>query len=178
MVLLQGGTEAIAKTLRAARARNIVTEFRSEAGHHAVIEAGGVRHRILVTKPDYPHSSGFLLPDDPALPARMAALFSFDRWRRSSGSVAPSRHLHPTSYQRHRLQLMLRVLDLHSHASGKPLTLRDLAGKVLRADADLERAIEWKTSSARRRVQRLIADARRLGNHDYLELLACRMAKY
>lgn len=73
---------------------------------------------------------------------------------------------------------MLQALDLHVQGSGKPLGLRGLAKHILRADVDHGRAIEWKTSSARRQVQRLVVDARRLVKDGYRELLACRMPKH
>lgn len=177
MVLLQGGAEAIATTILAVRARSIVAECRSKAGRHIVIEAGGARHRLLMTKLDCPHCSGFLLPDNAALPARMAALSSFLCWQCPSGSFAPTRHLRPTRYQRHRLEQMLQILDLHARDPGERPSLRGLAKQILRADVDHERAIEWKTSSTRRQVQRLVAGARRLANDGYRELLACRMPK-
>jgi hypothetical protein len=72
---------------------------------------------------------------------------------------------------------MLQVLDLLAQDSHNHSSLRELARQVLRHDACHERAIEWKTSPARRRIQRLVAEARQLANGGYLELLACRMPK-
>lgn len=176
--MVKGEVDESAAGLITGDAQSIIIDHHCEAGRHLVIETGGVRHRLLVIRPDCLQYNGFLLPDDAVLQARMAALSSFHRWQHSRGSFAPPRYLRPTGYQRLRLDQMLQVLDLLVPDSGKHLGLRSLAKQILRVDAKNDRAIDWKTSSTRRQVQRLIAGARRLANDGYRELLACRMPKY
>lgn len=176
IVMVQGDADVMAGV--ASGAQIIVNECHTDAGHHLVLEEGRIRHRLFVTGPGCHRCSGFLLPDNAALPARMAALSLFHRSCRLPRSAAPIRHLHPTGYQRHRLELMLQVLDLISQDPWKRPSLRELARHVLHDDAACERAIEWKSSSARRRIQRIVADARYLMTEGYLELLACKMPKH
>nr|WP_083231240.1 DUF2285 domain-containing protein [Blastomonas sp. RAC04] len=78
----------------------------------------------------------------------------------------------PTEFQRHRLQLLLDILDLAVTPGVKSLTTHELALRRIYPGMTVGRGAEWKSSSHRRRTQRLIAEARAMMNGGYRMLLA------
>ena len=68
---------------------------------------------------------------------------------------------------------MLKLLDALDEAAGKNPTTRELATILGLSQTDL-RAIDWKTSSARRQTQRLVVEARQMAASGYRDLLSAR----
>ena len=152
----------------ALNARTILTEAETETGRHMVLAGRRARHRLLMM-----HSSardGYFFPGDNSLSVRLAALGAFHDHgdRQALGSRTA---LKPTAYQRHRLSLLLAILDRMQQPSSEPATVRHVVRDLMFSGLEHERAIEWKTSSHRRQAQRLIAEARRMMATGYRDLL-------
>ncbi|WP_348638147.1 DUF2285 domain-containing protein [Blastomonas fulva] len=85
-------------------------------------------------------------------------------------------HLHeppqPTEFQHQRLQLLCDILDLVAVSGAESLSTHELAFRRIYPGMTIGRGAEWKSSSHRRRTQRLIAEARALMNGGYRALLA------
>lgn len=75
----------------------------------------------------------------------------------------------PSSYQRYRLNLLLRVLDILAVSD---TSARDVAMQAIYPRQNLGRAAEWKGSSERRHTFRLIREARDMMMTGYRALLA------
>ena len=141
----------------------------TQAGRHLVLATRSGRHRLLVTRsvavPVY------VLPADGTAAVRLAAT---DAFHAGTVGYAPPRHcvpLRPSPYQRHRLALLLAILDRFDDQSRELPTLRDLARDVIFPGLYVGAAIDWKTSSHRRQVQRLASEARRMALTGFHELL-------
>lgn len=137
---------------------------------HLVLAGETARHRVLLlNSPSHPDGS-YLLPEGPSLKTRLNALQAF-RDAASLSTTASTVKKRPNAYQRHRLQMLLEVLDHMIGSAARPATMRDLA-ELIGIGADIKlRAIEWKTSSQRRQTQRLVSEARRMCSHGYRDLI-------
>lgn len=152
--------------------RAIVSDFSDGHDRHLVLADRNGLHRVTVVSPDHANGHHVAIVPDDCLAIRLAALEQFV----GNGSPAAIGCLQPTAAQRHRLTLMLQVLDrLNATELPKP-TLRDIAEAVLYPRHDLGRAIEWKCSSERRQTQRLVNSARYLMQGGYRQLLKGRLA--
>jgi hypothetical protein len=78
----------------------------------------------------------------------------------------------PTEFQHQRLQLLCDILDLVGISGAETLSTHELAFRRIYPGMTVGRGAEWKSSSHRRRTQRLIAEARALMNGGYRALLA------
>jgi hypothetical protein len=152
----------------ALNARTILIEAETEAGRHMVLAGRRARHRLLILHT--PKRDGYFVPGDGSLPVRLAALGAFHD-RGSRPAVGSRTALRPTAYQRHRLSLLLAILDRMQQPSSEPPTVRHIVRDLMCSSLEHERAIEWKTSSHRRQAQRLIAEARRMMTTGYRDLL-------
>jgi len=134
---------------------------------HLVIDAEGIRYRLLLWRVAASDQPAILLPAT-ADPARIVAA---DAVRALLAGAPPPRlspMLAPTAFQRQRLILLLAILDAHfagetGRAIGTSLVAPRLAGIG---------AAAWKASGERRRVQRLIGEALGLMHGGYRALLA------
>lgn len=148
---------------------NKLADEETRSGRHLVLATMSGRHRLLVTRsatvPTY------LLPADAKVTTRLAATSAFHA---SAVSYPPSLRklpLSPSPYQRHRLALLLAILDRSDDHGRETPTLRDLARDIIFPGLDVGTAIDWKTSSHRRQVQRLVSEARRMALVGFRELL-------
>jgi hypothetical protein len=134
---------------------------------HLVIDADGIRYRLLLWRTAVSDRLAVLLPAT-ADPARIVAA---DAVRALLAGAPPPRLspvLAPTVFQRRRLVLLLAVLDAHragetGRAIGTSIVAPRLAGIS---------AAAWKASGERRRVQRLIGEALGLMHGGYRALLS------
>jgi hypothetical protein len=133
---------------------------------HLVIDADGIRYRLLLWRTAVSDRLAVLLPAT-ADPARIVAA---DAVRALLAGAPPrlSPVLAPTAFQRRRLVLLLAVLDAHragetGRAIGTSIVAPRLAGIS---------AAAWKGSGERRRVQRLIGEALGLMHGGYRALLS------
>lgn len=139
-------------------------------GRHLVLGDGKRHHRILFLHP-CSAGRGYLVPQDRWVRSRLAAIDAFDRSYRQSNSARSNDLLSPSPHQRRRLTLLLNILDVMHRSDSGIATTREITKRVVYPNADLGRAIEWKSSSYRRQTQRLIKEARFLVEGGYRWLL-------
>lgn len=156
-------------------AGDIIAEFREGRDRHLVLLAGGSRHRMVARQAESGCRQGYLLPADNCLRIRALAVSTLHEISTSSLAASPQPMPRPTDYQRYRLDLMLRLLDLRDDLSGPGLGMREIAATAFGGDVAGLRAIDWKTSSERRRLQRLLAAARYIAAGGYRDLLRYEM---
>lgn len=149
----------------------VLAERESEEGRHLMLAGRGGRHRLLMVATPMGGNCSYLLPADPSLPTRLAAVQALCGSTSVTGNTAATRPVRPTAYQAHRFSMLLGILDILNEASGERLTIREVASKTLRSDLSGLRAIDWKTSSSRRQIQRHLAEARHMASHGYRDLL-------
>ncbi|MDP3550666.1 MAG: DUF2285 domain-containing protein [Novosphingobium sp.] len=109
-----------------------------------------------------------MIPIDGHLGSRYRALA---RLRAHVDGVAPPANIGadtPSSYQRYRLDLLLRILDITAVPG---TSARDVAMQAIYPGQNLGRAAEWKGSSERRHTFRLIREARVMTTTGYRALL-------
>jgi len=131
-----------------------------------VAEMGGVRHRFSICGADPDGPLAILLP--PCGDALRAA--ACEAARRALGghaAAAGAAALRPSALQRRRLVLLLRVHD--AWVAGA--SIREIGLGIVYPWLSAAEASAWKASSERRRVQRLVAEARDLVAFDYRALL-------
>jgi len=112
----------------------------------------------------------FVIVRDAAIETRRSAASRLDR--RLAGAP-PSRKLRgfrPTAFQRQRLNLLLDILDALEGAHRAP-TSHEIARRLVYPGMTLGRGMEWKSSTERRRTQRLIGEALALMHRGYRNLL-------
>lgn len=143
---------------------DIVADRTNCAGRHLVIAGRSARHRLLVKRPDHRGGHAFVMLPDEHSGARMASLAAL---LLTPGRVANG----PSDYQRHRLNLMLAILDRLLDGQGRLASIRELAEAIVFPCGTFGRSIEWKTSSWRRQTQRLVREAIALTNGGYRKLL-------
>ena len=142
-------------------------------GRHLVLGDRKRRHRFLLTPPDSA-ARGYFLPQDRWLRTRLAAIEGFDPLCRSFGSNRSHNLLFPSVSQKHRLMLLLRILDSIACDHDGLMSVREVAQHIVYRNADFGRTIEWKSSSHRRQTQRLINQARFFVRGGYRLLLQGR----
>lgn len=150
--------------------RIVLADESDGEGRHIVVGAQGGRHRLNIRGESGGAGHVAAIIPDGRQPLRIAALESLSAVSRAKDDAAGRAPLHPSLAQRHRLVVMLGLLDRLA-LSRDQASLRDLAQHVVYPRLDLGRAIEWKTSPQRRQVQRLVGRARRLVRGDYRKLL-------
>ncbi|WP_181443568.1 DUF2285 domain-containing protein [Porphyrobacter sp. YT40] len=150
---------------------SVICDRRGPSGRHLVLDSKGRRHRLLLKRGDGP---AYVISAEGALEVTSAALTAFHF--RSDLPVGRARAsvLHPTPFQHYRLRQMLAVLDARANDRVSTPSLRHVAATLAGGDAPAERAIEWKTSSRRRQIQRLLAEGLQLVNGGYRDLLNAR----
>ncbi|WP_229736885.1 DNA -binding domain-containing protein [Blastomonas aquatica] len=114
----------------------------------------------------------FIVPRDELAPVRHRACARLDGRASTETETHLFGLLHPTEFQRQRLQLLCDVLDLVVVPASRPLTSHQLALQRIYPGMTVARGAEWKSSSHRRRTQRLISEARAMMNGGYRALLA------
>lgn len=130
-----------------------------------------VCHRLWLRtdRPDVPLAN--LIVRDDIVDLRREAVARFDRWL-GGGALSLSSGFLPSAFQARRFTMMLDILDLLSSAVDRGITTHEIARRIVYPRMAIARGSEWKSSSERRRVQRLIAQARSLMNGGYRALLA------
>lgn len=107
---------------------------------------------------------------------RLAAAGRLDRRLSGAPPARTLRGFHPSPFQRHRLSLLLDILDMMRAADQPPVTSYAVARRLIYPAMKIGRGTDWKTSSERRRTQRLINEAFDLMNGGYRALLAGKSA--
>ncbi len=148
----------------------IIADFSAAKARHMVLDAAGQRHRIVI-RSSRQCQNAYLVPSGRGLSTRFEAVSMFHTLRTSSPIASVKGMPVPTAYQRNRLDLMLRLMDLRDGSPGPGPSTREMASAAFGSDAAKLRAIDWKTSSERRRVQRLLATAAHVAARGYRDLL-------
>jgi hypothetical protein len=131
-----------------------------------VSDASGDLH-ILLRDTDAAWRPAAILPLDSAFELRFDIALRFVRRLRGRRIALLPRALQLTPMQRARLILLLHAFDFHD-AGGGP---RDVAAALIDAEEAALPAIEWKSSAARRKANRLIRDSVALVNGGYIKLM-------
>lgn len=139
-----------------------------------VIAAPSGHHRLLVREQSAGATSGYFVAADAHLEMRLAAIARFHEPSGRSSCVVGRQVLRPTAYQKHRLVLFLKILDRLADPEKPHPALRNIAADVVYPKSQFGRAIEWKSSSERRRTQRLVKEAKHLMRTGYRDLLKGR----
>jgi hypothetical protein len=154
-----------------------IADMTGENARHLILARAAFRHRVKIKACPVLDRPAFLIDADRKAPTRVAALrallASGDRPVRCT---APS-VLAPTSYQRYRLTLLLRILDYLEQAPSGATSLRTLASEIVYARELAVRSIEWTSSSHRRQTQRLVKVAKDMAAAGYRRLLNGRGAE-
>jgi hypothetical protein len=162
---MQGGVELEA----ALGARTVLANAEDEDRRHLVLWDGGQRFRLNVTGSTA--GSDFIVRADSTISLRLAALDAFCAGARRRNSSAIGNALRPSAYVRHRLALLLAILDRMEDPDAPAATVRQIAHDLVFPGLAHDRAVEWKSSSRRRQTQRLMAKARHMTTSGYLDLL-------
>ena len=141
-------------------------EFGDDQARNIVVDRDGVRHRLRLFAPEPDARLAILLP--PLGDALRAA--ACDAARRMIAGLAvaePAAALRPSLLQHQRLALLLRVLDASLAGAGN----REIGTGIVYPWLAGTDATAWKATGERRRVQRLLAEARHLAAGGYRDLL-------
>jgi hypothetical protein len=143
-----------------------VATWSDGASRHLVIDANGHRHRILLWRAVPTHPLAILLPQtcDIVRIAAAEAVRALLAGCPSRGAVDPG----PSAFQRQRLALLVKILD--AVLAGQ--TVRTIGTTLVAPRLAGIGAAAWKASSERRRVQRMIGEAKALVRGGYRALLA------
>jgi hypothetical protein len=134
---------------------------------HLTVSEPPAGFQIALLDGQAPQRPAAVLPLDGAIELRIEVLQRFVRYLRARRVDPLPRALQLTPYQRTRLIDLLHAFDFHAHGAGP----REVAAALIDARAAALPAIEWKSSAARRKANRLIRDSIALVNRGYLKLL-------
>jgi hypothetical protein len=154
---------------------DIANDFTDTSGRHLVLKRTFARYRLVLRPAGTHRDIGYVIEPDDWLGLRLAAISALHRASTSDDRPITKQSFAPSPYQRHRLALMLRILDcIDRHSSGS-VTTREIAEQVVYPRSKLGRAAEWKVSSERRNTQRLSAEAHNMMEMGYRHLLKGRL---
>ena len=134
---------------------------------------------LIIDDPDGPHrvwlkstadELGYVLVRDHRLDLRLAAIRRFERRLLGAPRTRLPPGIRPTAFQRRRLDLLLDILDALLDR-GRRTTTHEIARELVYPRMTIGRGSVWKSSSERRRTQRLIEEALALMHGGYLRLL-------
>ncbi|NML06774.1 DUF2285 domain-containing protein [Sphingomonas sp. G-3-2-10] len=143
----------------------IIGEFDLAGDHYLVFDIAGVRHRFRLVDGRRGALAILLPPVANALGA--AACDAARRMFLGLSTADALGTLRPSVLQRQRLALLLRVLD----ASLLGASNREIGTQIVYPWLAGTDAVAWKAMSERRRVQRLVDEARGLAVSGYRDLL-------
>lgn len=150
----------------------VIAEQKLRTGHHMVLSDGQMLHRLCLLTGQHERPLAFVIPCDQLASVRLSASAVLNGGPVDRGSGEPAGLSMPTEFQRQRLELLCDILDLAVIPDGVRLTSHELACQRIYPGMTIGRGAEWKSSSQRRRTQRLIGEARAMMNSGYRALLA------
>lgn len=139
-------------------------------GRHVIVADAAGEHRLWLRDPTPGRPLAAVIPLDKDFPTRIANLLRFHRRLLGRAAGPLPRGWPLTAYRLARLDLMLRALDLRDGGA----TYREIAIALGRDEAARLSASDWKMSSARSFVVRLVRDGIATMNGDYRKLLRIR----
>lgn len=129
-------------------------------------------HRLWLRTADPDRPVAYVIVRDHAIDLRFAAIRRLDRRLAGAPPARSSPGFQPTPFQRHRFGLLLDILDaIDAPADRTPPTTHEIGTRLVYPGKAIGRGNEWKSSSERRRTQRLIDEAVALRDGGYLALL-------
>lgn len=134
-----------------------------------VIDDPGGRIRLWLAEPRRRSGLVLIVAPDADYPLRRAGADRVARCFRGEPAGPHPRAFLPTDFQRQRLTLLLRLLELRANG----LSTRELADEAVYPDLGLHGA-DWRGANERRQVQRLRDEAIHLSERGYLDLLRGR----
>ena len=137
-------------------------------GRHLIIADIDGPHRIWLKSEAA--ALAYVLVRDDRLPLRLAAIRRFERRLAGAARTRSPPGFRPTAFQRRRLDLLLAILDAIQDRERRATT-HEIARRLVYPRMTIGRGSEWKSSSERRRTQRLIHEALGLMQGGYLRLL-------
>ncbi|CUX47983.1 hypothetical protein H009_17863 [Agrobacterium tumefaciens str. Cherry 2E-2-2] len=132
-----------------------------------LLASAGSDLKVWLPRGDLPVKGAFVVPIDDHLDIRLHNLRRALRWlkREPLGPVLRRQGL--SNFHRHRFVRMLRAVDgLRAGASR-----REIASSLFSRDVRSLSAIEWKNTSERRQLARLLAEANEYIQGGYLRIL-------
>lgn len=144
-------------------------------GRHLVLGDHDGPHRLWIKdiQPDQPLA--YIIVRDASIDLRRGVAARLDRRLAGApaGQLPPG--LCPTPFQQHRMRLLLDILDMVDTCDPERPTTYDIARLLIYRHMTIRRGMEWKSSSERRRTQRLVDEALALMNGGYRSLLRGQM---
>lgn len=144
-----------------------LARYSGSSGDNFLFGEGEALHRVWLRCDPCGASLAAVVPWDAMIETRLGAVSDLDRWVRGRSLAVTA--FRPTSYQAQRLDLLLSIIDLRSERN---LTSHEIARRLIYPRLGLGRGAAWKSSSERRRTQRLIREAEALMAGGYRALLA------
>lgn len=139
-------------------------------GRHVIVADAAGEHRLWLRDPTPGRPLAAVIPLDKDFLTRIASLLRFHRRLLGRAAGPLPRGWPLTAYRLARLDLMLRALDLRDGGA----TYREIATALGRDEAARLSASDWKMSSARSFVVRLVRDGVAMMNGEYRKLLRIR----
>jgi len=139
-------------------------------GRHVIVADAVGEHRLWLRDPTPGRPLAAVIPLDKDFLTRIASLLRFHRRLLGRAAGPLPRGWPLTAYRLARLDLMLRALDLRDGGA----TYREIATALGRDEAARLSASDWKMSSARSFVVRLVRDGLTMMNGEYRKLLRIR----
>lgn len=139
-------------------------------GRHVIVADAAGEHRLWLRDPTPGRPLAAVIPLDKDFLTRIASLLRFHRRLLGRAAGPLPRGWPLTAYRLARLDLMLRALDLRDGGA----TYREIATALGRDEAVRLSASDWKMSSARSFVVRLVRDGVTMMNGEYRKLLRIR----
>lgn len=149
--------------------RDVSLRFADEDGLHVVIGAGRNILRLRF-EPGLQEPGAVLLPPEPCERARMQVSLWFLRWLRGRTRDPSPEAARLTDFRRERLGTLLRLLD-YLRAGASP---RQLAERLIDPSLASLSAAAWTDCSERKKIGRWTAEAERLVEGGYRDILQGR----
>ncbi|AXB76602.1 DUF2285 domain-containing protein [Novosphingobium sp. P6W] len=140
-------------------------------GRHLVLADGDGRHRLWLREPATDGPLACVIPWDEAFGQRLGAVRRLERHLADDRAAMPEGTRRATAFQQRRLNLLLDIVDALGPQSQPPPSTYEIAARFVYPRMTIGRGAEWKSSSERRRTQRLIKEALELVEMGYLRLL-------
>lgn len=149
----------------------ILVDRQLSNGRHLVLADTDGPHRLWLRDTSPGRPLAYVIAKDASLDLRLAAVRRLERRLVGAPPAKLPRGFTPTDFQRHKLSLLLDILDMMKDRGHPEATTYDIARTLLYVDMGVGRGSDWKNSSERRRTQRLIEEAFALRDGGYRVLL-------
>jgi hypothetical protein len=149
----------------------ILADRMLSTGRHLILGDIDGPHRLWVRDPLKGSALAYVLVRDDAIDLRHSAVQRFHRRLAGAAPVRLPPGFAPTPFQRWRLSMLLDILDAVLDRERSTITTHEIARRHVYPHMRIGRGNEWKSSSERRRTQRLIDEAMGLMNGGYRALL-------